>query len=169
MKGPCIAATAFAMGLAIASGSMNATAASRDEPAGGVAAQFGMAVTTVLDRFKAGYASRSPVFPALAPAKDFSDSSSPLATGAGARDPLAMMMASLGLMTVIAFRRRILYCESSNPCARLGRSDDGPAYRTLSRRGTGGANEAQAGHDQQSQHAAGEVGQPVIQAGLPPG
>ncbi len=108
MKISCMAATAFVMGFAIASASMNATAASRDEPSGGVIAQFGVAVTTVFDRFKAGYESRSQVFSAPAPAKGFADSSRLLETEADARDSLAMTMASLGLMAVIAYRRRIL-------------------------------------------------------------
>lgn len=108
MKRPCMAAAAFAMGLAIASASMNATAASRDEPASGMVAQFNVAVTTVLDRFRASYASRSPVFPGLAPAKGFADSPRFLMTEIGARDPLAMTMACLGLMAMIAYRRRSL-------------------------------------------------------------
>lgn len=108
MKRPCMAAVAFAMGLAIASASMNATAALHDEPASGVVAQFNAAVTTLLDRFEAGYASRSRVFPAPAPAKGFADSSRLQVTGTSARDSLAMTMACLGLMTMIAYRRRIL-------------------------------------------------------------
>lgn len=108
MNRPCMTVAAFAMGIAIASASMNATAASRDEPASGVVAQFSAAVTTLFDRFEAGYASRSQVFPALAPAKGFADPSPPQMTGTSARDSLAMTMACLGLMAMIAYRRRIL-------------------------------------------------------------
>ena len=108
MKRSCMAAAAFAMGLAIASASMNAAAAPRDELASGMVAQFGVAVTAVFDGFKAGYESRSPVFSARTPAKDFADSPRLLATEIGARDSLAMAMTSLGLMAVIAYRSRIL-------------------------------------------------------------
>ncbi len=108
MKRPCIAATAFAMGLVIASISANAATAPRDRPAGGMAAQFSVAATTVLDGLKPGHASQNPLLPALSPRSDFPDASSLLSTEDSVRDPLAMTLACFGLMGMIAYRRLIL-------------------------------------------------------------
>lgn len=107
IKKLCMAATAFAMGMSIASTGMGATAASRDEAASGVAVQFGLTVRTVLDELEGGHAARPPLFPALPAATDLADSTRILATGGGTKDPLAMTIASLGLMTIIAYRRLI--------------------------------------------------------------
>lgn len=107
IKKLCMAATAFAMGIATASASMGATPESRDEPASHVAEQFGVAVRTVLDELEGGHAGRPPLFPTLPAAPDLADSTRILATGGGTKDPLAMTIASLGLMTIIAYRRLI--------------------------------------------------------------
>jgi len=104
MKRSCIAAAAFA----IASAGMNAAAALPEEPVNGVPAQFGVAAATVFDGFRAGHASRGPALPSLPSAEDFADSYRLMVTGAGARDPLPMTMACIGLMAMIAYRRRIL-------------------------------------------------------------
>lgn len=107
MKSPRMAATIFAMGLTIASASMHASAASPSEADGDRAVQIGMGVTNVFDGPRAGQSSRNPLIPAPPSLIGFPYSSRLLVTGHGARDPVAMTIACLGLMAMIAYRRLV--------------------------------------------------------------
>src|SRR5512135_2863627 len=102
MNGRRKVATAFATGLAITSVSMNAAAALHDGPVRDMVAQAGVAVETLYDGFAIDDASRGLATHSLG------DPQRPTVVDAAAREPWAMTMACLGLMTIIVYRRRML-------------------------------------------------------------
>ena len=105
MKNTCIMAIAFA---AVSVGMNAGMTLLPDEWADGVTRQLNVA-TMIFDRFETGHAARSPAFPPLAFTKNLADPDRFIMTEATSWDPLAMALTGIGLMAMIAHRRRILW------------------------------------------------------------
>ena len=106
MKSSCI----MAIALAVASVGMDVGTRLPDERGNEMVTRSDVAATTLLDQSGIGRATSGPQPPSLAFTNRIADAARFTVTGdtGTAWDPLTMAMAVIGLMTIIAHRRRIL-------------------------------------------------------------
>lgn len=108
MKRKRIPAIMVAMGLLMGSAGVNAAQVLPNGPDIGVFAKFSTAVATIFDEFEIGHSGRSTVEPAMDSVDIFAGPYQLMVTGSDERDSSGMIMASLGLMALIAYRRRTI-------------------------------------------------------------
>lgn len=106
MKRYRIPAIACAMAIGLASASVNAARVLPNSAEIGVVAKFSAEASRIVDAFEASYSARSAVYPTIASVDTFAGPYRLMVSGADEQDLSKMILTSLGLMAMIAFRRR---------------------------------------------------------------
>ena len=108
MKRYRIPAIACAMVIGMASAGVNAAGALPSGSEIGVVATLSAEASRIVDVFEAGYSARSAGYPTIASVDTFAGPYRLMVSGAGEQDLSKMILTSLGLMAMIAFRRRMI-------------------------------------------------------------
>lgn len=108
MKRYRIQAIACAMVIGMASAGVNAAGVWPSESEIGVLATLSAEASRIVDVFEAGYSARSAVYPTIASVDTFAGPYRLMVSGADEQDLSRMILTSLGLMAMIAFRRRTI-------------------------------------------------------------
>lgn len=108
MKRYRIPAIACAMAIGIASAGVKAAGALPGGSEIGVVASLSADAGRMVSAFEAGYSARSAVYPTIASIDTFAGPYRLMVSGADEQDLSKMILTSLGLMAMIAFRRRTI-------------------------------------------------------------
>lgn len=106
MTSKYVPAMAVALGICMASSSVNAAAVLPNGADMGVVAKFSTAVSSFIDEFEADHSARRQATHTLQSGDFFAGPYRMLVSSSDARDSSGMVLASLGLMALIFHRRR---------------------------------------------------------------